>query len=162
LIGPFVFGTDGSRAGDLIVPAGGMRRPIDDEAKLEREDEQGNLRSDCNLYMNGGAIFNFTLQTVPKVLEQLMEKCGSRLDEVDYFIPHQANKFMLDRLRVKMKIPAEKFFCDIKMTGNTGSSTIPIALESAKKQNLIKSGDKIALAGFGVGLSWAAVMIEAV
>lgn len=160
LIGPFVFGTDGRGAGDLIVPAGGMRRPVDEEATIEKEDEQGNLRSACNLYMNGGAIFNFTLQTVPKALEQLMEKSGLELEEVDYFIPHQANKFMLDRLRMKMKIPAEKFFCDMKATGNTVSSTIPIALETSKKQELIKSGDKIALVGFGVGLSWAATMIE--
>jgi len=162
LIGPFVFGTDGSGAEDLIVPAGGMRRPVDAEARIEKEDEQGNRRSACDLYMNGGAIFNFTLQTVPRTLDQLLEKSNHKLDDVDYFIPHQANKFMLDRLRVKMKIPAEKFFTDMKMTGNTVSSTIPIAFESAKKQNLIKSGDKVALIGFGVGLSWAATIVEVV
>lgn len=162
LIGPFIFGTDGRGAQDLIVPAGGMRRPLDAEAMIEKEDEQGNWRSACNLYMNGSAVFNFTLQTVPRAINQLLEKCGRNLDEVDYFIPHQPNKFMLDRLRAKMKIPAEKFFNDIKLTGNTTSSTIPIAFEQAKKQGLIRPGNRIALVGFGVGLSWAAAMVEVV
>lgn len=162
LIGPFVFGTDGRGANDLIVPAGGMRRSIDDAALVEKTDEQGNVRSDSNLYMNGGAIFNFTLRTVPDAFEKLLEKCGTTPDRVDFVIPHQANKFMLDRLRIKMKIPPEKFFCDMKTTGNTVSSTIPIALEAAKKQGSVKAGDKVALLGFGVGLSWAATMIEVV
>jgi len=162
LIGPFVFGTDGRGAEKLIVPAGGMRRPIDDNAAIETKDEQGNWRSACNLYMDGGAVFNFTLQTVPRALDQLLAKSGRRLDEIDYFILHQANKFMLDRLRVKMKIPAAKFFNDMSQTGNTVSSTIPIAFENARKQDLIKTGDTVALIGFGVGLSWAATIVEVV
>ena len=160
LIGPFVFGTDGRGAQDLIVPAGGMRRPIDAEAAIEKEDGQRNWRSACNLYMDGGAVFNFTLQTVPRVLNQLLDKCGISQAEVDYFIPHQANKFMLDRLRAKLKIPQERFYNDMRETGNTVSSTIPIALEKAIKQGLIKTNDKVALIGFGVGLSWAAAMVE--
>jgi 3-oxoacyl-[acyl-carrier-protein] synthase III len=162
LTGPFVFGSDGSGAADLIVPAGGMRNSIDADARMEREDEQGNWRSDCNLYMNGGAIFNFTLQTVPRSVETLLERSGLGLDDIDYFIPHQANKFMLDRLRAKLKIPAEKFFCDMEMTGNTVSSTIPIAFEQALERQLVKKGDKVALIGFGVGLSWAATIVEIV
>jgi 3-oxoacyl-[acyl-carrier-protein] synthase-3 len=160
LIGPFVFGTDGRGAQDLIVPAGGMRFPLDADSMVERKDEQGNWRSACNLYMNGAAIFKFTQQTVPRALHQLLEKARLSLDSVDYFIFHQANKFMLDRLRVKMKIPEEKFFNDMRFTGNTVSSTIPIALEAAFKQKLIKSEQRIGLIGFGVGLSWAAAMVE--
>lgn len=162
LIGPFIFGTDGRGAENLIVPAGGMRRPSDEKAALESEDEQGNWRSACNLFMDGGAVFNFTLQTVPRALDQLLAKSGRSLDEIDFFILHQANKFMLDRLRVKMKIPAEKFFNDMSQTGNTVSSTIPIAFENARKQNLIKTGDTVVLIGFGVGLSWAATIVEVV
>lgn len=160
LVGPFVFGSDGSGAAHLIIPAGGMRQRVDDEAKVETQDEQGNWRSACNLYMNGGAVFNFTLQTVPKAIDQLLERSGLTLDEIDYFIPHQANNFMLERLRARLKIPAEKFFCDMEMSGNTVSSTIPIAFELALQRKLINRGDKVALVGFGVGLSWGATIVE--
>jgi 3-oxoacyl-[acyl-carrier-protein] synthase-3 len=112
--------------------------------------------------MNGSAIYNFTLKTVPLALEQLLQKSKSSLEEIDYFILHQANKFMLDRLRTRMKIAEEKFFIDMKNTGNTVSSTIPIALESARKSKLIKRGNRVGLIGFGVGLSWAATIVDVV
>jgi 3-oxoacyl-[acyl-carrier-protein] synthase-3 len=160
MIGPFVFGTDGRGAEQLIVPAGGTRRPLDSDARIEREDDKGNWRSDSNLFMNGGEVFNFTLRTVPATLEKLLEKTGRSLDDVDFFIPHQANKFMLERLRGRLKIPAEKFYIDMQNCGNTVSSTIPIALENALAEGKVKSGDNVALIGFGVGYSWAATMIR--
>jgi 3-oxoacyl-[acyl-carrier-protein] synthase-3 len=162
IIGPFVFGTDGRGARELIVPAGGLRQPADSNTSVETQDEQGNWRSAINLYMNGSAIYNFTLKTVPLALEQLLQKSRSTLEEIDYFILHQANKFMLDRLRTRMKIAEEKFFIDMKNTGNTVSSTIPIALETARKSALIKRGNRVALIGFGVGLSWAATIVDVV
>lgn len=162
LIGPFIFGTDGRGARNLIVPAGGTRRAVDGDAAAEREDGQGNWRSDANLYMNGGEIFSFTLQTVPRACDQLFERAGRRAEEVDYFVFHQANKFMLDRLRAKMKIPVEKFHVDLAKTGNTVSSTIPIALEAARREDKIKAGDRVALVGFGVGYSWAATLVRIV
>jgi 3-oxoacyl-[acyl-carrier-protein] synthase-3 len=160
MIGPFVFGTDGRGAEQLIVPAGGLRRPLDSDAQIEREDDKGNWRSDSNLFMNGGEVFNFTLRTVPATLETLLEKSGRSLDEVDFFIPHQANKFMLERLRGRLKIPSEKFYIDMQNCGNTVSSTIPIALENALTARQVKPGDNVALIGFGVGYSWAATMIR--
>ncbi len=162
LIGPFVFGTDGRGAEQLIVPAGGMRRPFDEEAAVEKEDEQGNWRSPRNLYMNGPEIFNFTLRTVPQAMDELLKKCGCTTEEINYVIPHQANKFMLERLQRRLKIPAEKFHIDLQETGNTVSSTIPIALESARREGKIKTGDRVALVGFGVGYSWAATMVRMV
>lgn len=162
LIGPFVFGTDGRGAERLMVPAGGLRRPLDDAAMIETEDEQGNWRSARNLYMNGPEIFNFTMRTVPMVMEELLLKCGLSLDEIDYVIPHQANKFMLERLQRRLKIPHEKFHIELEETGNTVSSTIPIALESARHQGRIKAGDTVALIGFGVGYSWAATLVRIV
>jgi 3-oxoacyl-[acyl-carrier-protein] synthase III len=160
LIGPFIFGTDGRGAQELIVPAGGLRRPRTPETELETADENGNWRSEQNLYMNGPEIFNFTLKTVPGAVEQLLQKCGMSIDEVDYFVLHQANRFMLERLRKKLNIATEKFWLDMETCGNTVSSTIPIALETAKKQGTIRSGDRVAVVGFGVGYSWAASMIQ--
>lgn len=162
LIGPFVFGTDGRGAERLIVPVGGTRQPFNDEAMIETEDEQGNWRSPKNLHMNGPEIFNFTMRTVPQVMDELLMKCGCGLEEIDYVIPHQANKFMLERLQRRLKIPAEKFHIELENTGNTVSSTIPIALESARRQGRIKAGDTVALIGFGVGYSWAATMVRIV
>jgi 3-oxoacyl-[acyl-carrier-protein] synthase-3 len=159
LIGPFIFGTDGRGAPEIVVPAGGMRRPIDLEASIEREDEKGNWRSERNLYMNGPEVFNFALQTVPRALDQLLQKSGRSLDQIDYFIFHQANKFILERLRSKVKIPVDKFCIDMEMSGNTVSSTIPIALERAQRGGRIKAGDRVALIGFGVGYSWSATLI---
>ena len=160
LIGPFIFGTDGRGAKELIVPAGGMRRPVDDDARIEKEDGKGNWRSACNLHMNGGEVFNFTLRTIPPVVDQFLEKCELSRDEVDCFVPHQANKFMLERLRSRLKIPSDKFLIDLEHSGNTVSSTIPLALERALKRGQIKPGQKVVLLGFGVGYSWGLTMIR--
>ena len=160
LIGPFVLGTDGRGANQIIVKAGGLRCPPTPETAVEREDASGNWRSEENLFMDGADVFGFALKTVPQAMGQLLEKCGLTFDQVDFIIPHQANKFMLERLRAKMKIPAEKFWIDMEQCGNTVSSTIPIALESAMQQGRVKSGDRVALIGFGVGYSWGATMVK--
>ena len=158
-IGPFVLGTDGRGAENLIVPAGGMRMPKTQEVLLETEDESGNVRSLANLYMNGPEIFNFTLKAVPKAVAELLSKSKRELADIDYFIFHQANKFMLDRLRNKLKIPESKFFLNLEY-GNTVSSTVPVALENAKQQGAIRTGDTVMLVGFGVGYSWGATVIK--
>jgi 3-oxoacyl-[acyl-carrier-protein] synthase III len=160
LIGPFVLGTDGRGANQIIVKAGGLRCPPTPETAVEREDQSGNWRSEQNLFMDGADVFGFALKTVPQALGQLLEKCGLTFEQIDFFIPHQANKFMLERLRAKMKIPAEKFWIDMEQCGNTVSSTIPIALESAMQQGRVKRGDRVALIGFGVGYSWGAAMVR--
>ncbi len=160
LIGPFVLGTDGRGGKQLIVPAGGMRNRHTPETGIEKEAEGGNWRSLENLYMNGPEIFNFTLQAVPSAVQQLLQKCGQTMDHVDYFVFHQANRFMLDRLRAKLRIPADKFCLHMESYGNTVSSTIPIALEHARAEGKILPGQKVMLVGFGVGYSWAACMIR--
>jgi 3-oxoacyl-[acyl-carrier-protein] synthase-3 len=162
LIGPFVFGTDGKGVKDIVVPAGGFRSPVTTETRIEKMDETGNVRSPENLYMNGGAVLGFTIRTVPPVIDELLQKSGLTLEDVDLVIPHQANKFMLERLRAKLKIPPEKYWIDMKESGNTVSATIPIAIESALAQGRLKAGDRALLTGFGVGYSWGATMIRIV
>ena len=159
-IGPFVLGTDGRGACQLIVPAGGLRRRASAETAVALEAEGGNWRSAQNLYMNGPEIFNFTLSAVPPLVEQLRRKCNGGLQEVDYYVFHQANRFMLERLRNKLKIAPEKFCIDLEDCGNTVSSTIPLALERARRAGRITSGQRVMLVGFGVGFSWAASMIR--
>jgi 3-oxoacyl-[acyl-carrier-protein] synthase-3 len=159
-IGDFVFGTDGKGAGNLIVPAGGMAMPRTEETAKEITDEQGSTRSLNNLYMNGPAIFNFTLDTVPDTVESLMKKAGLEIKDIDLFVFHQATKFMLDSLRDKIGIPEEKFYFNMAEKGNTVSATIPIALRDAADEGKIKPGDTLMLIGFGVGYSWAGCIVE--
>ena len=162
LVGPFVLGSDGRGANQIIVKAGGLRRRTSPETAIEHEDSAGNWRSDENLFMDGADVFSFALRTVPPTLQQLLEKSGMKLEEIDFIVPHQANKFVLERLRAKLKFPADKFWIDMEDSGNTVSSTIPIALEKAIDQGRVKKGDRVALVGFGVGYSWGATMVEIV
>ncbi len=159
-IGPFVYGTDGSGAKNLIVPSGGMRKPCTMETAIATEDDQGNIRSQNNLYMNGSEILVFTLLTIPGAIDTLLKKSNCTMDSIDLFVFHQANKFMLDRLRKKLAIPEEKFVFAYENFGNTVSSTIPIALNEAEKKGQLKSGMKVMLVGFGVGYSWGANLLE--
>jgi 3-oxoacyl-[acyl-carrier-protein] synthase-3 len=154
-IGNFVFGTDGKGASNLIVKQGGMRFPVSNKNE-DVVDEFGNIRNDRNLYMNGTEIFNFTGEFVPKLIESILEKSNLAKEDIDLFVFHQANKYMLNHLRKKIKISEEKFFIAMEDCGNTVSSTIPIALYEAQKQRRFDNCKHILLAGFGVGYSWAA------
>jgi 3-oxoacyl-[acyl-carrier-protein] synthase-3 len=162
LIGPFVLGTDGRGANQIMVKSGGLRYRPTPETAIEKQDSSGNWRSDQNLFMDGGDVFSFALRTVPPTLQKLLEKANLTIDQIDFVIPHQANKFVLERLRAKLKFAADKFWIDMENSGNTVSSTIPIALEGAINQGRVKSGDRVALIGFGVGYSWGATLMEIV
>ncbi len=160
MIGPFIFGTDGSGAEKLIVPAGGHRRPIDSSTAIELVCDDGIKRSPENLYMDGAEIFNFTLDRVPQMIKDLLNKSETKFDDVGYFIFHQANRFMLETLRKKIKIPKDKFCINNEYFANTVSATIPMALEIEFNDGKIKNNDLVMLAGFGVGLSWGATLIK--
>jgi 3-oxoacyl-[acyl-carrier-protein] synthase-3 len=155
----FVLGTDGKGWDKLLVPYGGLRHRYDPDAKAT-EDESGNLRTPNNLYMNGTEIFNFSIDRVPKLVTQVLQKNQLPMDAIDYFIFHQANRYMTEYLRKKIKIPEEKFFQDMLHTGNTVSATIPIALKEALDRGIVKKGDKVLLCGFVVGYSWGATIIK--
>ena len=108
--------------------------------------------------MNGQEIFVFTLTKVPQMIKEVLLNNGLRKEDVDLFVFHQANKYMLEHLRKKLKIEEEKFFDNLALVGNTVSSTIPIALCDAREQGRLKGN--VLLAGFGVGLSWGATVIR--
>lgn len=155
----FVFGTDGSGGPHLIVPSSGLREPHSAETAAEVVDESGNTRSRDNLFMNGTEVFTFTLREVPKAVQALLARSGDTLDTIDLFVFHQANTFMLEHLRKKMKLPAEKFVVAMRDVGNTVSSTIPIALKAALDDGRLRDGARVMLVGFGVGYSWAGCTI---
>lgn len=157
-IGEFVLGTDGSGANNLIVKTGGARQR--GATGGQTEDAEGHIWRDDYLYMNGGAIFDFTLDAVPTMMNQLFEKTRLQKDDIDYFVFHQANKFMLSTIRKVCGIPKDKFYIDLENVGNTVSSTILIGLKECLKNGLIKSNTKVMCCGFGVGLSWGGTILS--
>jgi 3-oxoacyl-[acyl-carrier-protein] synthase-3 len=159
-IGPLVFGTDGRGGSKLIVPTGGLRRSRTEGTAEPRADEYGNLRSEDNLYMSGPDLFNFTLRVVPETVAKVLSRAGLELDDVGLFVFHQANRYMLEHLRKKLKIPSEKFCVSLRDCGNTVSSTIPIALKDAHAQVTVRPNIPVLLVGFGVGYSWGAALIR--
>lgn len=155
-IGEFILGTDGAGAGQLIVGTGGARnKQLLNDLQI---DADGNPRGSDYLYMNGGAIFDFTADIVPKMISELLDKSQLKQDDIDLFVFHQANKYMINYLRKLLDIDKDKFYIFMDKVGNTVSSTIPIALCEAIKEG--KLTGNVLLAGFGVGLSWGATMLK--
>lgn len=155
-IGEVVVGTDGSGAENLIVRSLGARhKELLNDLRISEED---GLVSGDHLYMHGGNVFDFTADVVPPMVEELLRKSGLQQDDVDLWIFHQANKYMINYLRKLLEIDKEKFYLYMEHVGNTVSSTIPIAMVEARREGRLKGN--VLLAGFGVGLSWGGVMLK--
>lgn len=152
----FVFETDGSGYNSLIVKNGAGKHPSQDGVDVYVDGVFE--KNDNNLYMNGKDIFNFTAERVPVLVDNLLKRNHLTKEEIDLFVFHQANKYMMNFMRKKINIDEEKFFVYLENVGNTVSSTIPIALYHANSQGKLKGN--ILLAGFGVGLSLAGVIIQ--
>ncbi len=152
----FIFGTDGSGFDNLIVKNGGVKYR-NNKGFDEMDDEGKYKKNDDFIFMDGPSIFSFTSNSVPKLVDKVLIKNNLLFDDIDYFLFHQANKYMLDFIRKKIKIPEEKFIYCIEKFGNTVSNTIPIAL---KKECLTHKKGKFLLAGFGVGYSWGGCVIK--
>ena len=157
-IGNFGLGTDGSGAENLIVKTGASRQK--QPTGNTSIDAEGHTRYDDFLYMNGGNVFNFTLDVVPPLMKEVLEKNGLTKDDVDEYVFHQANKFMLSTIRKVCLLPKDKFYINLETTGNTVSSTVFIALKQCLDEGIIKEGMNVMVAGFGVGLSWAGTMLK--
>jgi len=157
-IGEFVLGTDGSGFENLLVRNGGTRNPVEVDA-AEKLCGSGNIYTDNDIFMDGPAIFNFTIDRIPDLVNQTLAANSLTRDDIKLYIFHQANAYILNFLRKMVRIPADRFYLNMRSTGNTVSNTIPIALDDVSAQGLVKPGDKILLAGFGVGYSYGATVI---
>lgn len=157
-IGKFSLGTDGSGYEHLIVRTGAARQKC--PTGIQATDDDGHICYEDYLYMNGSAIFNFTLEAVPKMMEEVLEKNNLQKDQVDYYVFHQANKFMLNTIRKVCLLPKDRFYVNLEETGNTVSSTVLIALKDCLMNGEIHSGMKVMVSGFGVGLSWGGTMLN--
>ena len=148
-IGEFVLGTDGRGAEDLIVKNIGAKNSFSclDGTKPE-------------LYMNGPEIFNFTIETIPPLVDAVCIKNSVSKDNIDYIVLHQANKYIIEFLINTIGLDIKKCHIDMLEYGNTVSNTIPIALKDSWDKGFIKTGDLVLLAGFGVGFSWGSTIIR--
>jgi 3-oxoacyl-[acyl-carrier-protein] synthase-3 len=159
LIGPFIFGTDGSGANNLIVPGGLFRLPSSGKTSQIIEDESGNARSADDLFMNGAEVMSFSLREVPKAINNLLEKSGLSKESIDFFVLHQANRFMLQALSKKMKLKEDRLPILMENCGNTVSSSIPLAMLTMQNRGDFQAEKQLMLVGFGVGYSWAACLL---
>jgi 3-oxoacyl-[acyl-carrier-protein] synthase III len=158
-IGPSVVGTDGSGAEFLIVRNGGARHPSRLAIAGGDETTQGASADDC-LYMNGPGVYSFTLTRVPAAVEELLKRVNLELSEIDLFLFHQANRFLLENLALKMNIPRAKMPIDLEEVGNAGSAALPILVRRCLDRGILQPGQRCVLAGFGVGLSWAVTYVQ--
>jgi 3-oxoacyl-[acyl-carrier-protein] synthase-3 len=149
--GPFMYGTDGRGAKHLICAHDG--RGADHHASAF-----GKERS--YLYMNGPKVFQFVIDQIPIAVHSLLRKAHVLLVDIDLFVFHQANAYLLRELRDILGIKEEKFYIDLEHAGNTVSSTIPIALNNAQRANRLVNGSVVMLVGFGVGFSWSATILR--
>lgn len=155
----FVLGTDGGGEENLIVPGRAFRKKRLEELNLGGSSGK-EIRTERDLFMDGAEIFTFTLKRVPKLVENVLVKAKWALEEVDYAVFHQANKFILEHLRKKLKIPAERFPTALEHYGNTSSASIPLTINSELQSVLTAKPCRMVLAGFGVGYSWAGAAIS--
>ena len=147
-IGKFEMGTDGSGYEHIIIRNGGCRQRLMDGTENDWFE------------MDGESVFKFTVDRLPMLINGTLEKNGIDKDNVDYYVFHQANKFMLNTIRKVNKIPKERFYIHLEESGNTTSSTVPIGLAKSIESSAIHNNMNVMVAGFGVGLSWAGTILK--
>lgn len=147
------FGTESRGWNKIIKRDGNERHPISDASLIEHSDEYGNTTTNEKMFMDGTGVFLFAIRRVPEFVHQLLKKNQMSLDDIDLFVFHQANLFMIDVIVEKLGIPPSKVFNNMHKVGNTVGATIPIALADAQSQGKLIPGSKVLIAGFGVGFA---------
>jgi 3-oxoacyl-[acyl-carrier-protein] synthase-3 len=152
---------DGTRREALMIPAGGFRTPCSMETAVLETDLEGNQRALDHLRMDGSAVFNFVQVEVPPIIESLLKQSDTRAEDVDAFIFHQPNRFMLEKLADKMKVPHEKVPSNIvEHFGNSSGVTVPLAAVFNYRDRLLSGSLKACISGFGVGLTWGSILMN--
>ncbi len=147
----FDLGNDPAGAGELSLPAGGSRLPASEETVAGGQHF---------LRMNGPEVFRFATRIVAASSRRVVEQHGLRMEDIDIFIPHQANIRIIDAAARKLRIAPEKVFSNIERYGNTSCASIPLCLDEAERQGRLKRGDLVLMTGFGAGLSWGSCIVR--
>ena len=146
----FELGSDGEGGKQLSIPAGGSRSPATAQTV---EQELHFLR------MNGPEVYRFATRVLVSSAEKLLEECGLSVDDVDLYIPHQANKRIIDHAARNLGVPAEKIFVNLERYGNTSSASIPLCLAEAHEEGRLTPGTRVLMTGMGAGLTWGSAYI---
>ena len=147
----FELGADGSGGPQLYLPAGGSRAPASAETVAERKHF---------VQMNGREVFKFATRVLVSSAEKVLAECGKTVDDVDVYIPHQANIQIIDHAADKLGIPKEKIVVNVERYGNTSSGSIPLALADAQAEGRLRDGALVLMTGMGAGLTWGSGLIE--
>ncbi len=152
--------SDGAGSDALIIPAGGFKLPSSEETAKLVTDKSGNVKSLDHLDMKGDMIYNFVIREVPPMIDNLLDKANKSKDQIDYFMFHQPNKFMLKQLTKQLEVPEEKLPTNVvENFGNASSATIPTAITHNLGDKLKTNSYLICMAGFGIGLSWTSMLM---
>ncbi len=155
----FSMNSDGSRGDLIMIPGGGYRNMSSMETLKEKVvDEFGNIRSDENGYMNGADVFNFVIVEVPRDIKRLIEATGEDIQQMDYYVFHQANAFINNHIAKKLKLDKDRIPWTIQKYGNTSSVSIPLTIVSELRDKMA-GRKKLLLSAFGVGMAWATAVI---
>lgn len=157
----FSLKSDGQGFSHLMVPGGAFRHPSTEETRREETDAEGNIRSQEQLRMNGAEVFNFSIKVEPQAIREIVEFAGKSLEEVDYLIFHQANKYILSNIARRLRVPLEKVPCaTVEKYGNQSCASIPSTICDCLGNHLLRQELRVVLSGFGVGLSWASCCLS--
>jgi len=147
----FELGADGSGGSELFLPAGGSRTPASAETVAERKHF---------VQMNGREVFKFATRVLVSSAEKVLAECGKTVDDVDVYIPHQANVRIIEHAAEKLGIPRERIVINVERYGNTSSGSIPLALAEAQADGRLRDGALVLMTGMGAGLTWGSGLIE--
>jgi len=156
----FQLSTDGKNHKAIIIEDGGFRNFFSEESLVIKEREPGIFRNNLQSYLNGTDVFIFGITKAPKSINSLLENFDIDKEEVDYFVFHQANKLMTEKIRKKIKVGPEKVPYSLDEYGNTSSASIPLTIVAKLRDEVTKNKKKIVTCGFGVGLSWGSIYFE--
>ena len=155
----FSLNSDGSRGDLIMIPGGGYRNMSSVETLREKVvDEYGNIRTDENGYMIGADVFNFVIVEVPRDIKRIFAASGEDIQEMDYYVFHQANAFINNHIAKKMKLDSERIPWTIQKYGNTSSVSVPLTIVSELK-NKMAGKKKLMMSAFGVGMAWATAIV---
>lgn len=150
----YYFGNDGSKKDKIIIKDGGIRNPLNENSYTPYLNDYGEMQTPAYFYQDGAGVFRFTLDRIPKMIDFILEKSNYSKDDIDLYLLHQPNEFVVKTLTRIAKLPEDKVVIDVADYGNTVSLTIPILIHNLRRKNKIKPGMKILIAAFGTGLSW--------
>ena len=152
--------SSGNHSNKIIIPAGGQKKPKSKKTSIPTKDNNGNIRTQENLHMDGLGVFSFVNSKIPKQVNEILARNQYNINDIDLFVFHQANKLIIDSLTKILKIDSNKVYINIERVGNTVSASIPIALKDAQQEGKIRNGDKVLCSGFGTGLSWGTCLLQ--